>query len=79
MIFLIQVEDIVLTIPAYFNDTQREATKIAAKIAGLNVLKMIPEPVAAALAFGFSPAYTHNEANVLVYDLGKAIFVSFHS
>lgn len=56
-------------IPAYFNDTQREATKLAGKIAGLNVLKIISEPVAAALAFGYTTLPDKKE-NILVYDLG---------
>lgn len=55
--------------PAYFNDAQREATKTAGKIAGLNVLKILSEPVAAALAFGQSTI--EDEENILVYDLGK--------
>lgn len=60
----------VITIPAYFNDRQREATKIAGRIAGLNVLKLIPEPVAAALAFGFDTNSASEEQNILVFDLG---------
>lgn len=59
-----------MTVPAYFNETQRESTKTAARIAGMNVVKIIAEPVAAALAFGCSAA-TDDEKNILVYDLGK--------
>lgn len=68
--FYAQVKDAVITVPAYFNDTQREATKLAGKMAGFNILKIISEPVAAALAFGFS---TNEQGDVLVYDLGKRI------
>lgn len=60
-----------ITVPAYFNETQRESTKVAATIAGLNVLKIISEPVAAALAFGQSTVKPEDEdENILVYDLG---------
>lgn len=60
----------VITVPAYFDDAQREATKVAGKIAGMNVLKILSEPVAAALAFGYSNSVEEDE-NILVYDLGK--------
>lgn len=62
-----------MSVPAYFNESQRESTKAAGKIAGLNILKMIPEPVAAALAFGFSSGDEESieEENILVYDLGE--------
>lgn len=58
--------------PAYFSEEQRDSTKIAAEIAGYNVLKIIAEPVAAALAYGFS-SNLHDGAqeNILVYDLGE--------
>ena len=57
----------VVTVPAYFNDSQRQATKDAATIAGLNVLRIINEPTAAALAYGLGKK---NEKNILIYDLG---------
>lgn len=67
-----QVKDVVLAIPAYFNDIQRESTKNAAAIAGLNVLKLVPEPVAAALAYGYKNSNQQDE-DILVYDLGKSM------
>lgn len=57
--------------PAYFSEAQRDSTKIAAEIAGFNVLKIVPEPVAAALAFGFSSDRRDEEESILVYDLGR--------
>jgi molecular chaperone DnaK len=66
-----QAKDVVITIPAYFNDSQRQATKDAGKIAGLNVLRIINEPTAAALAYGVDR--TKNE-KVLVFDLGGGTF-----
>lgn len=66
------ITDAVITVPAYFNNGQREATKAAGEQAGLNVLMTINEPTAAAIAFGFGG---HNIAgNVLVYDLGGGTF-----
>lgn len=65
-----KVTNVVITVPAYFNDIQRESTKVAGTIAGLNVLKVISEPVAAALAFG-STNVSNKEKNILVYDLGN--------
>jgi len=62
---------VVITVPAYFNDLEREATKEAAKIAGLEVLQLINEPTAAALAYGLE---TKIKQNVLVYDLGGGTF-----
>jgi molecular chaperone HscA len=59
--------DAVITVPAYFNDAQRSATKLAAKLAGLNVLRLLAEPTAAAIAYGLD---TKNEGTFLVYDLG---------
>lgn len=70
MVSSFQVKDVVITVPAYFSDTQRESTKVAAEMAGLNVLKIFSEPVAAALAFGHS-ALPSEEENILVYDLGN--------
>jgi molecular chaperone DnaK len=65
------VTEAVITVPAYFNDTQRQATVDAGKIAGLNVLRVIPEPTAAALAYGFNSA--KNE-KIAVYDFGGGTF-----
>lgn len=65
------VQDAVITVPANFNDAQREATRIAGQIAGLNVLRMINEPTAAALAFGYKRGYN---ATVAVYDFGGGTF-----
>ena len=67
------VQDAVVTVPAYFNDSQRQATKDAGRIAGLNVLRIINEPTAAALAYGLDKRMS-NEQNVLVYDLGGGTF-----
>ncbi|MBN2489645.1 MAG: molecular chaperone DnaK [Planctomycetes bacterium] len=66
-----RVTDAVITVPAYFNDAQRQATKDAGKIAGLNVLRIINEPTAAALAYG---ADKKKEQTVLVFDLGGGTF-----
>jgi len=65
------VQDAVITVPAYFNDAQRQCTKDAGKIAGLEVLRIINEPTAAALAYGFNK--NHDE-RVAVYDLGGGTF-----
>ena len=65
------VTDAVITVPAYFNDAQRKATKDAGTIAGLNVLRIINEPTASALAYGLD---SKQEENVLVYDLGGGTF-----
>ncbi|EFF41408.1 molecular chaperone DnaK [Mycoplasmopsis alligatoris] len=67
-----QVKKAVITVPAYFDNAQREATKIAGKIAGLEVLRIINEPTAAALAFGLDK--TEKAMKVLVYDLGGGTF-----
>ncbi|XP_031259600.1 heat shock cognate 70 kDa protein-like [Pistacia vera] len=65
------VEDVVITVPAYFNDSQRQATKDAGVIAGLNVMQIINEPTAAAIAYGLDKKSTSNgESNVLIFDLG---------
>jgi molecular chaperone DnaK len=66
-----KVNDVVITVPAYFNDAQRQATKDAGKIAGLNVLRIINEPTAAALAYGLDKK--KNET-ILVFDLGGGTF-----
>jgi len=63
------VKDAVVTVPAYFNDSQRQATKDAGKIAELNVLRIINEPTAAAIAYGLDKQNTE-ERNVLIFDLG---------
>jgi heat shock protein 5 len=67
-----KVEYAVVTCPAYFNDAQRQATKDAGTIAGLNVLRIINEPTAAAIAYGLDNANT--EKNILVFDLGGGTF-----
>jgi heat shock protein 1/8 len=63
----VPVNDAVVTVPAYFNDSQRQATKDAGKLAGLNILRIINEPTAAAIAYGLNET---GEKNILVYDLG---------
>ena len=75
------VTDAVITVPAYFSDAQRQATKDAGVIAGLNVLRVINEPTAAAIAYGLervkdddSAAHHSAERNVLIYDLGGGTF-----
>ncbi|KAL7719552.1 Endoplasmic reticulum chaperone BIP [Entamoeba marina] len=67
-----EVKNAVVTVPAYFNDAQRQATKDAGRIAGLNVLRIINEPTAAAMAYGLDKFKT--EKNVLVFDLGGGTF-----
>jgi molecular chaperone DnaK len=66
------VTEAVITVPAYFNDSQRQATKEAGEIAGLNVRRIINEPTAAALAYGLDK--THKDIKVAVYDLGGGTF-----
>lgn len=68
-----KVTDAVVTVPAYFNDSQRQATKDAGAIAGLNVLRIINEPTAAALAYGLDKNLK-GERNVLIFDLGGGTF-----
>ena len=71
------VKDVVITVPAYFNDSQRKATQDAGKIAGLNVIRIINEPTAAALAYGLDRKVGGNVPDsykVLVYDLGGGTF-----
>ncbi|CAH0747839.1 unnamed protein product [Bemisia tabaci] len=68
-----KVRDAVITVPAYFNDSQRQATKDAGAIAGLNVLRIINEPTAAALAYGLDKNLK-GERNVLIFDLGGGTF-----
>ena len=67
------VKDAVITVPAYFNDSQRQATKDAGTIAGLNVLRIINEPTAAAIAYGLDKK-KEGEQNVLIFDLGGGTF-----
>jgi L1 cell adhesion molecule like protein len=67
------VTDAVITVPAYFNDSQRQATKDAGAIAGLNVLRIINEPTAAAIAYGLDKK-DKTEINVLIYDMGGGTF-----
>jgi len=66
-----EVEDAVITVPAYFDDSQRQATRDAGRIAGINVLRIINEPTAAALAYGLN---RHSTGRVAVYDLGGGTF-----
>jgi len=69
-----EVKDAVVTVPAYFNDSQRQATKDAGVIAGLNVLRIINEPTAAAIAYGLDKNKGATECNVLIFDLGGGTF-----
>lgn len=69
-----KVTNAVITVPAYFNDGQRQATKDAGAIAGINVLRIINEPTAAALAYGLDKKVTNDEKNVLIFDLGGGTF-----
>lgn len=69
-----KVEKAVVTVPAYFNDNQRQATKDAGAISGLNVLRIINEPTAAAIAYGLGAGKSDKERNVLIYDLGGGTF-----
>ena len=68
-----EVKDAIVTVPAYFNDSQRQATKDAGTISGLNVLRIINEPTAAAIAYGLDKNYD-KEKNVLIFDLGGGTF-----
>lgn len=70
----IQVKNAVVTVPAYFNDAQRQATKDAGTISGLNVARILNEPTAAAIAYGLDKKGKEKESNVLVYDLGGGTF-----
>ncbi len=67
------IKDAVVTVPAYFNDSQRQATKDAGTISGLNVLRIINEPTAAAIAYGLDKK-SSAERNVLIFDLGGGTF-----
>ncbi|MBP1751107.1 MAG: chaperone protein DnaK, partial [Deltaproteobacteria bacterium] len=66
-----QIDDAVITVPAYFNDSQRQATKDAGRIAGLNVLRIINEPTASALAYGLDKK---KDETIAVYDFGGGTF-----
>jgi len=70
----VTVNDAVITVPAYFNDSQRQATKDAGIISGLNVLRVINEPTAAAIAYGLDKKNDTGEKNVLIFDLGGGTF-----
>lgn len=67
------VKNAVITVPAYFNDSQRQATKDAGVISGLNVLRIINEPTAAAIAYGLDKKGA-GEKNILIFDLGGGTF-----
>jgi len=69
-----EVKHAVVTVPAYFNDSQRQATKDAGVIAGLNVLRIINEPTAAAISYGLDKKGQKGEMNVLIFDLGGGTF-----
>ena len=70
-----KVQNAVITVPAYFNDSQRQATKDAGTITGLNVMRIINEPTAAAIAYGLDKKGTRaGEKNVLIFDLGGGTF-----
>ena len=64
------IKDVVVTVPAYFSDAQRQATKDAGTIAGLNVLRIINEPTAGAIAYGLDNCKDGKEKNILVFDFG---------
>ena len=68
-----EVKDAVVTVPAYFNDSQRQATKDAGTISGINVLRIINEPTAAAIAYGLDKQ-SAQEKNILIFDLGGGTF-----
>ncbi|HEY8377507.1 MAG TPA: molecular chaperone DnaK [Nannocystis sp.] len=68
------VSEAVITVPAYFNDAQRQATKDAGRIAGLDVKRIVNEPTAAALAYGFGKGKSAKEQTIAVYDLGGGTF-----
>merc|ERR1712136_637797 len=68
------IANAVVTVPAYFNDSQRQATKDAGTISGLNVLRIINEPTAAAIAYGLDKKDSGTEKNVLIFDLGGGTF-----
>ncbi|KAL7610719.1 hypothetical protein Lser_V15G12393 [Lactuca serriola] len=69
-----EVTDVVITVPAYFSNSQREATKKAGIIAGFNVMRLINEPTAAAIAYGVDNMTDYKDKNILVFDLGGGTF-----
>lgn len=69
-----EIRDVVITCPAYFSQLEREATKAAGQIAGLNVLEILNEPTAAAIAYGLTQEKADGERNIMVYDLGGGTF-----
>lgn len=69
------LKKVVITVPAYFNDSQRQATKDAGAIAGLEVLRIINEPTAASLAYGLDKTDDKNERNILVFDCGGKVLL----
>jgi heat shock protein 1/8 len=69
-----EVKDAVITVPAYFNDSQRQATKDAGTISGMNVLRIINGPTAAAIAYGLDKKGQSGEEQVLIFDLGGGTF-----
>ena len=69
-----KVTNAVITVPAYFNDSQRQSTKDAGRIAGLNVLRIINEPTAAAIAYGLDKLSQSGRRHVLIFDLGGGTF-----
>merc|ERR1712023_56694 len=70
-----EVKHAVITVPAYFNDAQRQSTKDAGVISGMNVLRIINEPTAAAIAYGLDKKdQSSGERNVLIFDLGGGTF-----
>ncbi len=71
VLMIVQVEKAVITVPAYFNDSQRQATKDSGRIAGIDVLRIINEPTAASLAYGFEKK---SNETILVFDLGGGTF-----
>lgn len=68
-----EVKDAVITVPAYFNDAQRNSTKDAGTISGMKILRIINEPTAAAIAYGLDKKGS-GERNVLIFDLGGGTF-----
>lgn len=74
----VEVNDVVITVPAYFRETERKATKRAAEKAGLNLIEIINEPTSACLAYGYASTKDAPELDILVYDLGGGTFDVTH-